>query len=78
MEPVEGMASSGCDQESSILKIIYYDKAKFSKEVAKKKDPFDFASKFIKIRFKRVKPKVKDAFEARMIEEKQSNFANFF
>jgi hypothetical protein len=66
------------DPDSAVLKIVYYDKTRFSREVSKKKDPFDAASKFIKIRFGKVKPKVMAAFEARMVEEKQSNFANFF
>ena len=72
------MAGSSVDPDSSVLKIVYYDKGKFSREVSKRKDPFDAASKFIKIKFKKVKPKVMAAFEARMIEEKQTNFATFF
>jgi hypothetical protein len=77
-ETGEGFSGAVSDPDTSVLKIVYYDKSKFVREISNKKDPFDVASKFIKIKFKKVKPKVKAAFEARMIEEKQSNFATFF
>jgi hypothetical protein len=74
----ENLSGGLQDSEATVLKIVYYDKSKFVKEISRKKDPFEVASKFIKIRFKKIKPKVKAEFEARMIEEKQNSFATFF
>lgn len=66
------------DEDMLCLKIVYYDKIKFEREISKTRDPFDVASKFLKIKFRKVNPKVKDEFEARMREEKENNFASFF
>ena len=66
------------EDDQSLLKIIYYDKSKFAAEINKNKDPFDAASKYLKIRFKRINKKVKSEFEQRISTEKQNNFAGFF
>lgn len=75
--------ASGANKEtgedaSVCLSIVYYDKVKFEREISKSRDPFDVASKFLKIRFAKVNQKVKDEFEARIKEEQENNFATFF
>jgi hypothetical protein len=66
------------DEENATLKILYYDKSKFENEMSKHNDPFHAASKYMKYKFRRISPKVKEEFEQRMAAEKQNNFATFF